>query len=289
MNKNIEYMIKSIPIWKSNISINTLDGGMTNQNFLIEENNKKYVVRLGNDIPEHLVSRSNELIVSKAASAAGISPAVIYHDEGLLILEYIESKTLSTEDIKKNIKKIIPILKKIHYEIPKNLYGQSLIFWVFHVINNYAKFLKDKESRHTKILKNLLLQSNVLEKISSPYEIVFGHNDLLPANFLDDGTRLWVIDWEYAGFNSPLFDLGGLASNNNFSLNEEIFLIENYFEQKINDELLLKYNALKCSSLLRETMWSMVSEITSKINFDYKNYTEENLLKFDQSYKNLDL
>ena len=211
MNKNIEYMIKSIPIWKSNISINTLDGGMTNQNFLIEENNKKYVVRLGNDIPEHLVSRSNELIVSKAASAAGISPAVIYHDEGLLILEYIESKTLSTEDIKKNIKKIIPILKKIHYEIPKNLYGQSLIFWVFHVINNYAKFLKDKESRHTKILKNLLLQSNVLEKISSPYEIVFGHNDLLPANFLDDGTRLWVIDWEYAGFNSPLFDLGGLA------------------------------------------------------------------------------
>tara|TARA_B110000014_G_C20098740_1_gene576329 strand:+ start:614 stop:1483 length:870 start_codon:yes stop_codon:yes gene_type:complete len=289
MNKNIEYMIKSIPIWKSNISINTLDGGMTNQNFLIEENNKKYVVRLGNDIPEHLVSRSNELIVSKAASAAGISPAVIYHDEGLLILEYIESKTLSTEDIKKNIKKIIPILKKIHYEIPKNLYGQSLIFWVFHVINNYAKFLKDKESRHTIILKNLLLQSNVLEKISSPYEIVFGHNDLLPANFLDDGTRLWVIDWEYAGFNSPLFDLGGLASNNNFSLNEEIFLIENYFEQKINDELLLKYNALKCSSLLRETMWSMVSEITSKINFDYKNYTEENLLKFDQSYKNLDL
>ena len=289
MNKNIEYMIKSIPIWKSNISINTLDGGMTNQNFLIEENNKKYVVRLGNDIPEHLISRSNELIVSKAASAAGISPAVIYHDEGLLILEYIESKTLSTEDIKKNIKKIIPILKKIHYEIPKNLYGQSLIFWVFHVINNYAKFLKDKESRHTKILKNLLLQSNVLEKISSPYEIVFGHNDLLPANFLDDGTRLWVIDWEYAGFNSPLFDLGGLASNNDFSLNEEIFLIENYFEQKINDELLLKYNALKCSSLLRETMWSMVSEITSKINFDYKNYTEENLLKFDQSYKNLDL
>ena len=80
-----------------------------------------------------------------------------------------------------------------------------------------------------------------------------------------------------------------MPSNNDFSLNEEIFLIENYFEQKINDELLLKYNALKCSSLLRETMWSMVSEITSKINFDYKNYTEENLLKFDQSYKNLDL
>ena len=71
-------------------------------------------------------------------------------------------------------------------------------------------------------------------------------------------------------------------------LKEEIFLIENYYEKKINDELLFKFNSLKCASLLRETMWSMVSEITSKINFDYENYTETNLLKFNKSYKDLD-
>jgi len=57
---------------------------------------------------------------------------------------------------------------------------------------------------------------------------------------------------EYAGYNSPLFDLGGLASNNNFKIKEEIFLLENYFEKKINDHLLLKYNSMKCASLLRE-------------------------------------
>ena len=124
----------------------------------------------------------------------------------------------------------------------------------------------------------------IFEKKSSPYEIVFGHNDLLPANFLDDGSRLWVIDWEYAGFNTPLFDLGGLASNNNFSQKQEIYLIENYFDKKINDEILLKYSALKCASLLRETMWSMVSEITSKIEFDYSSYTDDNLLKFNKAY-----
>ena len=81
MNKNIENSIRSIPIWNENIKIQTIDGGLTNQNFLIEENNKKYVVRLGDDIPEHLVSRSNELIVSKAASNAVISPKLIYHSE----------------------------------------------------------------------------------------------------------------------------------------------------------------------------------------------------------------
>ena len=289
MDKNIKATIQSIPIWKNEISIKTLDGGITNENFLVEEHNKKYVVRLGNDIPEHLVSRSNELIVSKAASNAGISPKVIYHSPGILVLDYIKSITLSSEGVRKNIKSIIPLIKKIHHEIPKNLYGQSVIFWVFHVIRNYVKFLNDNKSLHIKILSDLISKSELLEKNSSPYEIVFGHNDLLPANFLDDGSKIWIIDWEYAGFNTPLFDLGGLSSNNDFSYKEEIYLLENYFENKINDKLLLQYNSLKCASLLRETMWSMVSELTSKIEFNYAEYTEENLSKFNQAFKNLDI
>ena len=289
MNKNIKATIQSIPIWNNEISIKTLDGGITNENFLVEEHNKKYVVRLGNDIPEHLVSRSNELIVSKAASNAGISPKVIYHSHGILVLDYIKSITLSSEGVRKNIKSIIPLIKKIHHEIPKNLYGQSVIFWVFHVIRNYVKFLNDNKSLHIKILSDLISKSELLEKNSSPYEIVFGHNDLLPANFLDDGSKIWIIDWEYAGFNTPLFDLGGLSSNNDFSYKEEIYLLENYFEKKINDKLLLQYNSLKCASLLRETMWSMVSELTSKIEFNYAEYTEENLSKFNQAFKNLDI
>ena len=289
MNKNIKATIQSIPIWNNEISIKTLDGGITNENFLVEEHNKKYVVRLGNDIPEHLVSRSNELIVSKAASNAGISPKVIYHSHGILVLDYIKSITLSSEGVRKNIKSIIPLIKKIHHEIPKNLYGQSVIFWVFHVIRNYVKFLNDNKSLHIKILSDLISKSELLEKNSSPYEIVFGHNDLLPANFLDDGSKIWIIDWEYAGFNTPLFDLGGLSSNNDFSYKEEIYLLENYFENKINDKLLLQYNSLKCASLLRETMWSMVSELTSKIDFNYAEYTEENLSKFNQAFKNLDI
>ncbi len=289
MDTNTKVKIQSIPIWNNDISIKALDGGITNENFLIKDNNNnKYVVRLGNDIPEHLVSRSNELIASKAASNAGISPKVIYHSDGILVLDYIESTTLSSDGVKKNIKSIIPLIKKIHHEIPKNLFGQSVIFWVFHVIRNYVKFLNDNKSVHIKILSDLISKSEYLEKNSSPYEIVFGHNDLLPANFLDDGSKIWIIDWEYAGFNTPLFDLGGLSSNNDFSLEEETFLLENYYEKKINDELLLRYNALKCASLLRETMWSMVSEITSKIDFDYANYTQENLLKFNQTYENLD-
>lgn len=287
MNKSILDKINSIPIWNGNIEINKLNGGITNENFLVEDNLKKYVVRLGDDIPEHLVSRSNELIASKAAAKCSISPDVIYNNKGILVLDFIDSKTLNDNDVRKNILKIISLIKKIHTEIPKNIYGQSIIFWVFHVIRNYAKFLKENKSLHIKLLDSFLKKSDQLEILASPFEIVFGHNDLLPANFLNDGSRIWVIDWEYAGYNSPLFDLGGLASNNNFELKDEICLLENYFDKKINDKILLQYNAMKCASLLRETMWSMVSEISSKINFDYSEYSQENIIKFDKAYNNL--
>ena len=59
---------------------------------------------------------------------------------------------------------------------------------------------------------------------------MFGHNDLLAANLIDDGERLWLVDWEYGGFNSPLFDLGGLASNNELPPELEEWLLEPYFD-----------------------------------------------------------
>ena len=289
INKQVLDSIKAVPIWKGNVEIEKIDGGITNQNFLVKDNKIKYVVRLGNDIPEHLISRSNELIASKAASKCGVSPDVIYHDDGILIIEFIDGKTLTDKDVKKKIIDIIPLIKKIHNEIPKNIYGQSLIFWVFHVIRQYVKFLKENQSSHINILDTLIKKSEQIEKIASPFDIVFGHNDLLPANFLDDGSRIWIIDWEYAGYNSPLFDLGGLASNNNFKLKDEIFLLENYFDKKINDKLLLQYNSMKCASLLRETMWSMVSEISSKINFNYSQYSKENIIKFNKAFNSLQI
>ena len=90
----------------------------------------------------------------------------------------------------------------------------------------------------------------------------------------------WLIDFDYAGFNSPLFDLGGLASNNGLSEAQESWMLESYFEAPVTDDLMHRYSAMKCASLLRETMWSMVSEITSEIDFDYAAYTAENLARF---------
>ena len=282
-----EDKIKSLPIWKGTLEIKPLEGGITNFNYLVKDSGKELVVRMGSDIPEHLVYRSNEILLSKAAFEIGVSPELIYNEPGILVLDFIKSTTLEPITVRKNLERIIPIVKKIHNLIPNKLSGQPSIFWVFYVIKYYSNFLLKNKSTHSPLISDLLLKSSRLEELSSPREIVFGHNDLLAANFLDDGSKIWVIDWEYGGFNDPLFDIGGLSSNNDFDIDMENFALEMYFNKKPSKELIIKYNAMKTASLLRETMWSMVSEITSKLDFNYAEYTSENLSKFRDSFENL--
>ena len=282
-----ENKIKSLPIWKNLENIEPLEGGITNLNFLISDSGSKSVVRLGSDIPEHLVYRSNEIIVSEAAYKIGVSPKLIYNEPGVLVLEFIESKTLEPKTVRENLNKIVPIIRKIHEEIPNKLSGQPQIFWVFYVIKYYSNYLLNNNSSHISLIPSLLKKAEKLEKLSSPREIVFGHNDLLAANFLDDGSKIWVVDWEYGGFNDPLFDIGGLSSNNDLDENLENEVLEMYFKEKPSKDLIIKYNAMKTASLLRETMWSMVSEITSKIEFNYAEYTSDNLKKFEESFDKL--
>ena len=282
-----ENKIKSLPIWKNLENIEPLAGGITNLNFLVSDSGSKSVVRLGSDIPEHLVYRSNEIIVSEAAYQIGVSPKLIYNEPGVLVLEFIESKTLEPKTVRENLNKIVPIIRKIHDEIPNKLSGQPQIFWVFYVIKYYSNYLLNNNSSHISLITSLLKKAEKLEKLSSPREIVFGHNDLLAANFLDDGSKIWVVDWEYGGFNDPLFDIGGLSSNNDLDENLENEVLEMYLKEKPSKDLIIKYNAMKTASLLRETMWSMVSEITSKIEFNYAEYTSDNLKKFEESFDKL--
>ena len=284
MDKNSIQIISDINFWKGKINISSIKGGITNKNFLVADGSKKYFVRIGDDIPEHLVFRSNEVQASKAASNIGICPKLLFNEKSIQIFNYVEGKTFESKDIKKNLDNITKLIKKVHTKIPDQLIGQSVIFWVFHVIKNYKNFLDKHKSSYIKILPDLLKKALKLESISSPFEIVFSHNDLLPANFIQDQEKIWLIDWEYAGFNTPLFDLGGLASNNEFTEKEEESLLEKYFEKKLSSDLFVKYRAIKCASLLRETMWSMVSELTSTIEFDYKSYTSDNLSKFNQAF-----
>ena len=163
----------------------------------------------------HGVLRANELAASRAAHLAGLSPGVVHAEPGIVVFDFVEGRTFTAEDVRNpaNLERLIDMVRRCHRDIPQYLRGPAAMFWVFHVVRDYAHTLSEANSRHIPLLPDLLARAARLEDAVRPIEVVFGHNDLLAANFIDDGQRLWLVDWEYAGFNSPLFDLGGLASN----------------------------------------------------------------------------
>lgn len=277
----------NLPCWKGTVYPQPLSGGITNVNYIVKDDGKKYVVRIADDIVLHHVMRFNELAASKAAFNAGISPDVFYSEPGALVIEFIEGKTLAAEDIQKRkmLERILPVIQTCHREVKKYIRGPALAFWVFHVVNDYALTLKDANSRMVDQLPALTTAAQTLERAIGAIEIIWGHNDLLPANFIDDGSKIWLIDWDYAGFNSPLFDLGGMVSNCDLSTADEEWLLENYYDKAVTDHLRYRYFAMKCASLLRESMWSMVSEIYSNIDFNFKDYTDTNLACFNEQYE----
>ena len=276
--------------WKGDVAPEPLGGGITNVNFTVDDAGERYVVRIGEDIPEHGVYRVNELASARAAHAAGISPEIVHAEPGALVMRWVDGRTLEPADVREpaSLERIVATVQRCHREIPAHFRGATPVFWVFQVVRDYARTLREDASRMAGRVGELLQRAAHLESVVGPVEIVFGHNDLLAANFIDDGDRIWLIDWEYAGFNSPLFDLGGLASNNEMDAEQERRMMERYFGASPGEPLLASYAAMKCASLLREAMWSMVSELHSEIDFDYVAYTEENLERFERAWDALD-
>ena len=276
----------ALTCWSGTVEPVVLSGGITNHNFVVRDHGESFVVRIADDIPVHGIMRFNELASSRAAYAAGISPEIVHAEPGALVMRFIEGETYGEAEVRAALGagRIVPLLKRVHYEIPKHFEGPALVFWVFQVVRGYANTLTRGDSRMVPELPRFLAINAELETALGPVEIIFGHNDLLAANFIDDGKRLWLIDWDYGGFNCPLFDLANLASNNQFSPADEDRLLEDYFETPAGDALRRKLSAMKCASLLRESMWSMVSEIHLDIDFDYVAYTAENLARFERAY-----
>jgi thiamine kinase-like enzyme len=276
--------------WSGPVAPEPLTGGITNKNYLVRDRRERFVVRIGDDIPVHQVMRFNELAASRAAAAVGLSPQVVHSEPGALVFRFIEGKTLAAEDVRPRpmLARILPLIRRCHREMPQHLRGPALIFWVFHIVRDYAATLHEGKSRWIPELPRLLRAAAGLEAAIGPIDIVYGHNDLLPANFIDDGTRLWLIDWDYAGFNSPLFDLGNLCSNNEVAPEDEAWLLEAYFECPLDDGLRRRYQTMKCASLLREAMWGMVSEIHSTLDFDYRAYASDYLARFERAFAAID-
>jgi thiamine kinase-like enzyme len=276
--------VAALPIWKGSPSIEPLVAGLSNTSFLATDGGEKFFVRYGEDYPFHHVSRERELMVARAAHAAGFAPEVVYSEPGIMVSRYVEGRALKPADVKASIPAVTRLLRRFHDEMPAAVTGTAFIFWVFQANRDYAKILSASKNPLAARLPELLDINEELETAQVPLRVTFGHNDLLAANIIDDGTRLWLIDFEYAGFNTAMFDLANLASNAGFNTDERDILLEEYFGRRPNDDARIANAAMQGASLLREALWSLVSELyLSAPGADYGAYAKHCLDRFDVS------
>ncbi len=272
--------VAGLPCWHGTPSGERLSGGLSNEIWKVTDDAGTHVARLGRDYPFHHVDRAREVMTARAAHTAGFGPEVRYAAPGVMVTAFIEARTLGADDLRTNPERVARLLTNFHSRMAAGISGAAFLFWPFHVVRDYARHLQG--TRHESVTPPFLALSDEMERAQIPLPIVFGHHDLLPANFLDDGHRLWLIDYEYAGFGTALFDLAGAAANAEMPPDATEALLKTYFDSTPEPALFRAFDAMRVASLLRETLWAYVSDLNlSAPGVDYVAYAAENRARLD--------
>lgn len=263
-------------------SISPLSGGVSNAAFVVETDAGKFVARVGADYPFHQVSRLREAEACRAAFECGLSPELVHAQDGVMVLRFIAARTFSEADVQQDWSRCLDLVQRCHRDMGSRIRGQGAMFWVFQILRDYGHILNSQNHRSTAQLPHWMAIVDNLENAQVPLPIVFGHHDLLPTNFMNDGARLWLIDWEYGAFGTALFDLANLAAANSFAITTETEMLRQYFGKTPDLALLRAYHAMKAAAALREAMWGMVSELyLAAPGVDYIAYAETYITRFE--------
>ncbi|RYE07091.1 MAG: choline kinase [Hyphomicrobiales bacterium] len=275
--------IAGLPLWDGRPDFEPLAGGISNVSFIATDRSGKYVVRLTRDFPFHNVYRAREVAVARAAHGAGFAPEVIHAAPGLMISRYLEARALTPADVRVDIERIVAMLKRFHRDMAP--FASDFVFDTFGINRDYCRQLEGHAAAAD--LARWGGNNARLEALQLPLPAVFGHHDLLAGNILDDGTRLWLIDFEYSGTGAPMFDLANLSSNCGFSADDRAALLKAFFGTP-DAAIARAHRAMEAASLLREGLWSLVSaQHIHERDFDYVGYAGENFTRMDAVLRDL--
>jgi len=261
-------------------AIERIVGGYTNHNFVVRAGGQAYVARLCPERPLLGIDRRNEVVCQEAASGWGLAPAVVHHEDGLLISRFVAGRTLGPAEAGRPdvLDRLAAVLRRLHGGWDA-LAGEVLYFCPFQAIRTYARSAARLQAGAPDNLDTMLEDARRLSRRIAPFRPVLCHNDLMPANLIDDhdNQQLWLVDWEYAGIGHPLFDLANASANAALTDDQDRALLAAYRERAETDRCdWVELRIFKAASLLRETLWATLQTVASDIDFDYRRYAAEN-------------
>jgi thiamine kinase-like enzyme len=262
------------------LTLTPLSGGITNRNFLITIDGEadRYVIRLaGNDTHLLGISREVEHAATVAAAGVGVGPevAAFIRPEGYLVTRFIVGSAVSLEDVHRpaTLTRVADSIRRIHG-------GPAIpgLFVPLRVAEAYLALAVSRGVPRPAGWKAAYAAGRRIERalMDAPLPLFPCHNDLLNANFIDDGERIRIVDWEYAGMGDPFFDLGNFSINHELTPDEDAFLLSAYDQTDAPDSArLARLTLMRVVSDFREAMWGVLQQGISTLDVDFVAYADE--------------
>jgi thiamine kinase-like enzyme len=274
---SIEQVVAAMPAWRGReIRITPVGGGLTNQNYRVDVDGRPRFVRIPGPATELLaVDRANELHNTRAAASAGVGPRVLEHLSGwdVIVLEWLPGRTMSNAAFAApdSPERIAAVLRRLHAG-PRF----QLDFDMVSLTTFYLAVVAEHGVRIPTGFRAALPAVGRIEAAlaRAPLARVPCHNDLLAENYLDDGSRLWIVDYEYSGNNDPTFELGNTCQELGFDDAQSAALCAAYFGAA-DDARLARMHLQMIMSDIGWTLWAAIQARISPIDYDFWGWAEE--------------
>jgi thiamine kinase-like enzyme len=281
MDSEIERILEKLPgLDAKGAGVSLLVGGITNRNYLVEVPGQRVVVRIGGDQCHLLgIDRKNEHACSSIAARLGVGAEVLgfFEEERAMVTRFISGQTLSPELAARpeNLRRILDAVRRYHG-------GPAFPgrFSPFETVRNYHSQARGRGVAFPpEVPRALDLLSKIEGALGPLTDLRPCHNDLLAANFIDDGAAVRIIDWEYAAMGDPFFDLGNLAANQGLD-DAACRSVLRQYAGAVRPADLARLHLQRLASDMRESFWGFVQLGISKLDFDYGKYARDHLQRF---------
>ena len=264
-----------------------LEGGITNRNFRVNFGGTDYVVRLpGKDTELLGIDREAERLATRQAAELGLAPrvAAMLDQPPALVTSFVDSREVTAAELREPdaLAEVGRGLRAFHHS------GLSLPteFWVSKIVSRYAEVIADRNGAVPEGFDDALrLTRKVVKAVRRhpEHQPLPSHDDLLTANFLHDGERIVIVDWEYAGMGDPFFDLGNFAVNNELSETDDERLLEAYFGEPATPRRKAALKLFRFMSDFREGMWGALQSTVSELDFDFAAYADKHFRRLAET------
>jgi thiamine kinase-like enzyme len=253
-------------------------GGLTNGNYLVAAGEKSFVLRLPGAGTQDYINRQVEAVAARATAAIGVNaPVLLFDPDGLQVTGFVEGQTMSEAAFKDEgaIARAAAALRKVHQTSAKF----ANRFELFAMVDHYFGLLKSKGATLPAGYAEALAQAETVRAVLQQASIDLApcHCDPLAENFVDTGSKMYILDWEYSGNNDPMWDIGDVAIEAHFDPGQERILLESYFCGAPPPHLHGRMILYKAMCNLLWTLWAVIQVANGNTADDFWAYAVNRL------------